>query len=152
MNTRAFKASWIILVVLACLTILSGLVLIVAPELFLADEFTGYAGQPYAQFAAANPAATSFFMLEAAELGIFMIALNVALMIVTLCGYRQGLKWAWWLALFIITVGIGGPVLADIPTNAWQVTGALVVMLVAGWIALALGAGPILRPAAEPAA
>ena len=152
MNTRAFKASWIILVALGCLSILSGLVLIVAPELFLADEFTGYVGQPFEQFAASNPGATSFFMLEAAELGTFMIALSVASIVVTLCAYRKGLKWAWWLALFIVTVGFGGPVLADIPTKAWQVTGPLMVMLVAGWIALALGAGPILRPAAGPAA
>ena len=145
MNTKALRVSWILLVVVCSIATLSGLIMVFAPEFFLAGEFEGYTGQEWAEFLALNPTATSFFLLEGTQMGLFMITMGVITITVTLCAYRKAQKWAWYLFLFSITLGFGGPVLTNIPTGDVGVVAMVVVLLLTGYVALAIGAKPILK-------
>jgi hypothetical protein len=145
MNTKAFRVSWIMQLVVLSITILSGLIMVFAAEFFLAGEFEGFTGQQWADFAESNPKATAFFLLEGTQMGLFMITLGTVLLVVNLFAYRKGQKWAWYLFLFSVTVGIGGPVVTNIPTKDIGVISMVVILFLAGYVALALGAKPILR-------
>ncbi len=69
----------------------------------MAGEFETYTGQKLADFAAAKPQAHAFLLLEDSELGIFLFALALVSLLVTLLAYRKKEKWAWYLILIGVT-------------------------------------------------
>lgn len=144
MNTKAFRASWVMLLVVFSLSVASGLIMAFAAGFFLASEFEGYTDQGWEAFSASNPRAISFFLLEGTQMGLFMIALSVMAIAVTWFAYRKGERWAWYLFLFTNTLAMGGSLTTNLPTGDLGVIILVAVFLLTGYVALALGAKAIL--------
>ena len=145
MSINAVRVSSIILLVVHLMLIISGFTLIFAPDYFLANEFKGYTGQKWEEFIKSDSKITSFFLLEATQMGLFMITLGVILIIITLFAYRKGDKWAWYLLLFSNTLGWGGPTVTNMPTKDMDVIMGVIIFLVLGYIGLAIGAKSIFK-------
>lgn len=144
MNTRSLKISWIILVVAGAAIIVSGLLMVLSPEFFLVNEFNGYTGQEWTDFGEVNPAPLSFFLLEATQMGFFMITMGIMVITITYFAYRTCQKWSWYLLLVTVTLGAGSSMLTNLPTKDVVSVTLVGIILIASYIALALGAKPIL--------
>ncbi len=145
MKTKTLKISWIILLVVHCFVIISGLIMAFAPTFFLVGEFQGYTGQQWVEFAESNPKATAFFLLEGTQGGLFMTTFGIALVIITLFAYRKGEKWAWYLFLMCNTLEWGSSLGCNIPTGNMQLVAAAGVLLLIAYIGLAIGVNPLLK-------
>jgi len=119
--------------------------MIFAPEFFLETEFQRYTRQQWAEFIESNPEASSFFLLEAAQMGLFMITLGIVLLLITLFAYRKGVRWAWYLLLISNTLAWGGPAVTNTPTGDMSVIMSVVIFLVIGYVGLAIGAKSVLK-------
>lgn len=144
MNGNRFKISWILLLLMGAAVIANGLLMAVTPEFFLANEFNGYTGQAWSDFGAANPEPLSFFLLEARQMGMFMITLGVTVTAVVVFAYRGRQKWSWYVILAAVTLGAGSSLITNLPTRDMAVIGMLVVILAVSYVALALGARAVL--------
>jgi hypothetical protein len=102
-ENRVPRASWIILAVVATLTILSGLWVGLTPV----GSQTELSGRTWEEFAAADPEVAGIYSLDLALLGITLTAFAILSTIVTLIPYRRGERWAWF-ALWLIPLVHGG--------------------------------------------
>src|SRR5215207_8098393 len=102
-ENRAPRASWIILVVVATLTILSGLYVGLTPV----GSQTELSGRTWEEFAAADPEVAKIYSLDLVLLGMTITAFAILSTIVTLIPYRRGKRWAWF-ALWLIPLLHGG--------------------------------------------
>jgi hypothetical protein len=117
MDSKALKASWIIISVVICVGIIIGLLFIFMPAFFIIGEFGGFTGQQWTDFTVSNSKASSFFLLEKSQMGFYIVMLGITELIVILLAYRKREKWAWYLLLIIETLGWGGTIGYDIPTG-----------------------------------
>ena len=145
MKTKAFKVSWILLVIVSSIVAILGLILTFAPTFFMANNFELYTGQKLADFAESNPQAYSFLLLEYSEMGIFLFAIGILTMLITLVAYRKGNKWAWYLYLIGSTLTGGGALVFDILTGDMSVIVMPAILLVIGYVGLAIGAKALLK-------
>jgi hypothetical protein len=144
MNAKALRASWIMLLVVFAIAMLSGVIMLFDPSFFLAGEFKSYTGMDWREFSIVNPRAISFFLLDGRQMGLFMVTLALLAVIVLLFGYRRGDRLSWYLCLLLVAFGIGGSLGFDIPTGDRFVIILISALLGVAAVALALGAGPIL--------
>jgi len=145
METKAFKVSWILLVIVTSILAVLGLLLTFSPPFFLTSEFELYTGQKLADFAESNPQAYSFLMLEESEMGIFLFTIGIFTLLITLVSYRKGHKWAWYLLLICMTLTGGGVIGFNIPTGDMSVILMPAILLVIGYVGLAIGAKALLK-------
>ena len=89
METKSFKVSRILLAIVLCIVCILGLVLTFTPTFFMAGEFESFICQKLADFAASNPKAHAFLLLEDFELGIFLFANAFITLLITLLAYRK---------------------------------------------------------------
>ena len=89
METKSFKVSRILLAIVLCIVCILGLVLTFTRTFFMAGEFKSFTGQKLADFAASNPKAHAFLLLEDFELGIFLFANAFITLLITLLAYRK---------------------------------------------------------------
>lgn len=97
------RASWIILVVVATLTILSGLWVGLTPV----GSQTELSGRTWEEFAAADPEMATIYAMDLVLLGMALTAFAILGTILTLIPYRRGERWAWF-ALWLIPLLHGG--------------------------------------------
>jgi hypothetical protein len=102
-ENRVPQASWIILAVVATLTILSGLYVGLTPT----GSQTELSGRTWEDFAAADPEVARIYSMDLVLLGITLTAFAILCTIVTLIPYRRGERWAWF-ALWLIPLVHGG--------------------------------------------
>jgi hypothetical protein len=102
-ENRVPRASWIILAVVATLTILSGLWVGLTPT----GSQTELSGRTWEEFAAADPEVAGIYSMDLVLLGITLTAFAILGTIVTLIPYRRGERWAWF-ALWLIPLVHGG--------------------------------------------
>ena len=77
-----------------------GLFFIADPGSLLEPKFEQLGGQSWADFVAANPAATvDYIQMEKRLLGIAQLAIAALVVTVTLFGYRRGQRWSWYVLL-----------------------------------------------------
>jgi len=149
MKAKAFKVSWILLVIVSSIAAILGLILTFTPTFFITSEFELFTGQTLADFAESNPQAYSFLMLEDSEMGIFLFAIGILTLLITLVAYRKGDKWAWYLYLIGMTLTGGGVLGFNIPTGDMSVIVMPAILLVIGYVGLAIGAKAILKKASS---
>ena len=145
METKSFKASWIILVVVLCIVCVVGLVLTFTPTFFVAGEYESFTGQSLADFASSNPRAHAFLLLEDSEIGIFLFALAFISLLITLLAYRKKEKWAWYLILIGATLCACATVGVNVPTRYMNVIVMSAVLTAIAYAGLAIGAKSMLR-------
>ena len=149
MDTKALKLSWVLLVIVLCIVCVSGLLMIFTPTFFIAGEYESYSGQKLADFAAENPQAYSFFLLEDSEMGVFLFSLGFINLLVTLLAYRKKEKWAWYLMLISVSLTACATVGLNIPTRYLNVILMCSVLTAIAYAALAIGAKSILKQSAR---
>lgn len=97
------RASWIILAVVATLTILSGLWVGLTPV----GSQTELSGRTWEEFAAADPEMATIYSMDLSLLSLTLTAFAILGTILTLIPYRCGERWAWF-ALWLIPLVHGG--------------------------------------------
>jgi hypothetical protein len=148
METKSFKVSCILLVIVPCIVCISGLVLTFTPTFFMAGEFESFTGQKLADFAASNPKAHAFLLLEDSEMGIFLFADAFITPLITLLAFIKKEKWAWYLILIGVTLTACAAVGLNIPTLYMNVISMTAVLTVIAYVGLAIGTKSILRKSA----
>ena len=110
MAGRAVRFGWIVMLILGIYWLGFGVYKIVDPGVLLESGFEEIAGQSWAAFVAANPAATvELIEMLVINMAIAQVAIAAFVLMLTLFGYRRGQKWAWYSLLvgnIIILVGI----------------------------------------------
>jgi hypothetical protein len=145
METKSLQVSWIVLTVALVPAMVSGVLLAVAPTVFIAGEFASFTGGSLSEFAEAQPAAYAFLLLEDSELGVFLFGLLLLTLLITVIPYRKGERWAWYAVLASLILSAIGSVGLNIPT------GDLGVVILTGFIhlvalvGLAIGVRPHFR-------
>ena len=127
-ENRVLRASWIILAVVATLTILSGLWVGLTPT----GSQTELSGRTWEEFAAADPEMAGIYSMDLVLLGMTLTAFSILGLIVTVIPYRQGEKWAWF-ALWLIPLVHGGValrMLTDQYTAGYVYLGLFVISLI----------------------
>ena len=125
---RVPRASWIILAVVATLTILSGLYVGLTPV----GSQTELSGRTWEEFAMADPEVARIYSMDLALLGITLTAFGILGTIVSLIPYRRGERWAWF-ALWLIPLVHGGMalrMLIDQYAAAYVYLGLFVISLI----------------------
>ena len=141
MEGKSIRFGWIVMLIL-------GIFLIAASFYsfsggWLERAWEQQAGQPWADFVAANPAATVDFVQGSMKMdGIAQLAIGVLILLVTIFAYRKGQKWSWysllaggiiyWVGFLIFEIISGGPL-------PWALAGLVLLI-----IALAVPAKSIL--------
>ena len=74
MDSKAFKISRVILIIITAIASVLGVVLIFAPTFFITSEYESFTGQTLADFAESYPLAYSYILLESSEMGVFLFA------------------------------------------------------------------------------
>ena len=145
MESKSLQVSWIVLTVALVPAMLSGVLLAVAPTVFIAGEFSAFTGGSLGEFAEAHPAAYAFLLLEDSELGVFLFGLLLLTLLITVIPYRKGERWAWYAVLASLILSAIGSVGLNIPTGDLGVvilTGSIHLVALVG---LAIGARPHFR-------
>jgi hypothetical protein len=125
---RVPQASWIILAVVATLTILSGLWVGLTPV----GSQTELSSRTWDEFAAADPEVAGIYSMDLVLLGITLTAFAILGTILALIPYRRGERWAWF-ALWLIPLVHGGialRMLTDQYEAAYVYLGLFVISLI----------------------
>ena len=97
------KVSWILVLTVAVLSLLSGLYVGLTPT---ADQ-TELQGRTWRQFAQQDPEIAALYSMDLALLGLSIGAFAILATVVAALPYRHGERWAWY-ALWIVPVLWGG--------------------------------------------
>lgn len=143
MTSNVFRASWIMLLVTNTLGVLSGAVMALSPQFFMADEIQGYLGRSWSEVQAANPDLFQFFLHDIRVLGFTQLAVALVLIGVVLFYYRRQDKAAWFLCLSVDVVAVLPTLLLNVPLGNAFVLGLTGFLLLVDLVALALGFRPI---------
>jgi hypothetical protein len=114
---------------------------------FLSPGFQSGVGEEWYSFKAANENPALFFVGVYRQLGIFILILGFYGLAVILRPYRRAEKWAWWLSLGGHTAGWAAAIVMGILAKLMPHTIIYAVLLVAAYVALAIGAKAILKKA-----
>ncbi len=143
MTSKAFTASWIMLLVTNALGALSGVLMALSPQFFMADEMLGYLGRSWSEVQAANPDLFGFFLHDVRTLGFTQLAASLLLIGVVLFYYRRLDRAAWFLCLIADAVAVLPTLLLNIPIGNAFVLGLVGFLLLVDIVALVLGFQPI---------
>ena len=127
-ENRLPRASWIILAVVATLTILSGLYVGLTPV----GSQTELSSRTWEEFAAAEPEVATTYAMDLVLLGMTLTGFAILGTILTLIPYRRGERWAWF-ALWLIPLVHGGlalRMLADQYEAGYVYLGLFVISLI----------------------
>lgn len=97
------KVSWILVLTVAVLSVLSALYVGLTPT----AEQTELQGRTWEQFARQDPEVAALYSMDLALLGISIGAFAVLATIVAAVPYRRGERWAW-CALWVVPLMWGG--------------------------------------------
>jgi hypothetical protein len=145
MDSKALKASWIILLIVNCIVVIIGLTLMIAPEVFLIGEYEGFTGNKWSDFISSNPDAASYFRLETTQTDWYIFTLGVIAIIITILLYKNGDKRSWYILLILTLMGWGGSLGYDLPPGDTKTIMMIVILFIIALVGLAMGVKPILR-------
>jgi hypothetical protein len=140
MTSKAFKASWIIQLVVYFVFGIGGLLMIVSPTVFMADEIQIYVGQSWAVLQAANTRLFSYFLHDVRMLGFMQASAALMAILIVLYYYRRTDRVAWWLGLINTTAALAVGALLNLPIGEPGVILSMGFLTLANYVALALGA------------
>jgi hypothetical protein len=145
MDSKALKASWIIVMIVNCIVVIIGLTVMITPEVFMIGEYEGFTGSTWSDYIASNPVAASLFRLQVTQTGWYIFTLGVMAVIITVLFYRKGDKRSWYILLILTLMGWGGSLVYDLPAGDIKTIMMIVILFVIGLVGLAIGAKSILK-------
>ncbi len=143
MTSKVFQASWILLLVTNTLGALSGILMALSPQFFMADEMQLSLGRSWSEVQAANPDLFGFFLHDIRTLGFTQLAASLVLIGVVLFYYRKLDKAAWFLCLIADAGAVLPTLILNIPIGDAFVLGLVGFLLLVDIVALILGFQPI---------
>jgi hypothetical protein len=145
MDSKALKASWIIVLIVMCVIAINGLIIMIVPEVFTIGEYEGYTGGTWEGYSPSNPAAASFFRLENNQMGWYIFILGVIGILITILYYKKEDRPSWYILLILQLMSWAGTIVYDIPTHDTGTLMILGIFLIIGLDGLGIGAKPILK-------
>ena len=145
MDSKALKASWIIVLIVNCIVVIIGLTVMIAPEVFMIGEYEGFTGNKWSDYISSNPDAASLFRLQVTQTGSYIFTLGVIAVIITILYYKNGDKRSWYILLILTLMGWGGSLVYDLPPGDMKTIMMIVILFIIGLVGLAIGAKPILK-------
>ena len=145
MDSKALKASWIIVLIVNCIVVILGLIVMIAPEVFLIGEFEGYTGKKWSDHISSNPDAAFLTRLQFTQSGWYMLTLGVIATLITILFYKNGDKRSWYILLILTLMGWGGSLVYDLPPGDMKTIMIIVIFFIIALIGLGIGAKPILK-------
>ena len=145
MDSKALKASWIIVLIVNCIVVIIGLTVMIAPEVFMIGEYEGFTGNKWSDFISSNPDEASFFRLQVTQTGWYIFTLGVIAIIITILFYKNGDKRSWYILLILTLMGWGGSLVYDLPPGDMKTIMIIVIFFIIALIGLGIGAKPILK-------
>ena len=134
------RASWVILLIVAVLSVGSALYVGLTPA---ADQ-TELQGRTWDQFASQDPDVAALYSLDLALLGLSIGAFAVLATVVAAIPYRHGERWAWY-ALWLVPL-FWGAVAARMYMDEYSATLVYSVAAVIAVVGLLIPIGRIRRP------
>lgn len=129
--TRVPRAGWIVLAVVAVLSLYSALYVALTP----AASQTDLSGRTWQQFAATDPEVAGLFSMQLVLVGLLAAGFSAFALVIVLVPFRRGDGWSWY-ALWLVPV-VHGLVAARMLADAYQVgfgyaglAGAAIIALV----------------------
>jgi hypothetical protein len=145
MDSKALKASWVIVLIVNCIIVIIGLIMMIAPEVFMIGEYEGFTGNKWSEFNSSNPDAASYFRLEHTQTGWYIFTLGVIAILITILFYKNGDKRSWVILLILTVMGWGGSLVYDLPGGDKPTIMMIVILFIIALVGLAIGAKPILK-------
>jgi len=149
METKAFKVSWILIIIVHCVIIIVGLAAIFIPQSYIAKDYQLLTGNIWSDFVASNPQISSYITILTFEIGTIALAAGITALFVTLFAYRKGENWAWYIILIGNTLGWGGAIRENIYSGDMVVVLISIIVLVIAYVGLAIGAKAVLKKASS---
>jgi hypothetical protein len=149
METKAFKVSWILLIVVHCVVIIMGLSAIFIPQSYIAKDYQLLTGHIWSDFVTSNPQVSSYISILTFEVGIVALAAGITALFITLFAYRKGENWAWYIILIANTLGWGGVIRENTYSGDMVVVLISIIFLVIAYVGLAIGGKAILKKASS---
>jgi hypothetical protein len=145
MGSKAMRASWVIVLIVNCIVIIIGLIVIIAPEVFMIGEYEGFTGSKWSEHMSSNPEAASLFRLQVTQTGWYIFTLGVVSTLITILYYKNGDRRSWYILLILTVLGWGGSLVYDLPPGDTPTIMMIVILFLIGLVGLAIGAKPILK-------
>ena len=132
MESKALKASWIIVLIVNCIVIILGLITMIAPEVFLIGEFEGYTGKTWSDHISSNPDAAFLTRLQFTQTGLYVFTMGVIATLITVLFYKNGDKRSWYMLLIFTVMGWGGSLAYDLPLGNMTTIMLIVIFFIIG--------------------
>jgi MFS family permease len=145
MDSKSLKVSWSIVLIVNCIVVVIGLIVMIAPEVFLIGEYEGYTGKVWADHISSNPDAASLLRLQVTQTGWYIFTIGVFATLITILFYKRGDKRSWYILLILTVMGWGGSLVYDLPAGDTPTIMMIVILFIIGLVGLAIGAKPILK-------
>ena len=149
METKAFKVSWILLIIVHCVVIIMGLAAIFIPQSYITKDYQLLTGHEWSDFVTSNPQISSYISILTFEIGILALAAGITALFITLFAYRKGEKWAWYIILRANILGWGGAIRENTYSGDMVVVLISIVFLVIAYVGLAIGAKVVFKKASS---
>lgn len=91
------KYGWVILFALGLLWLVVGIVAVFQPEGIFETDAQSVTDIPWSELKASNPEAANFVIFVYGQMGLLKIGWSIFVLAITLTGFRNGEKWAWYL-------------------------------------------------------
>jgi len=145
MDSKALKASWIIVLIVNCIIVIIGLTVMVAPEVFMIGEYEGFTGNKWSDYISSNPEAASLFRLKYTQMGMYILTIGVIATLITILFYKNGDKRSWFILLILTVMAYSGSLIYDLPSGDTPTIMLIVILFIITLVGLAIGAKPILK-------
>ena len=145
MDSKALKASWSIVLIVNCIVIVVGLIVMIAPEVFIIGEYEGYTGNKWSDHLSSNPEAASLFRLKYTQMGMYILTIGVIATLITILFYKNGDKRSWFILLILTVMAYSGSLIYDLPSGDTPTIMLIVILFIITLVGLAIGAKPILK-------
>lgn len=145
MDSKSLKASWIIVLIVNCIVVILGLIVMIAPEVFLIGEYEGYTGKSWSDHISSNPDAAFLTRLQFTQSGWYILTMGVIATLITILFYKNGDKRSWYILLILTLMGWGGSLVYDLPPGDMTTIMMIVILFIIALVGLGIGAKPILK-------
>ena len=107
--------------------------------------YESYTGQTWSAFVSATPKTVDFLLLTAGTMfGLHILVMGVLFISITITGFRNGQRWAWYALLVASTLGWVGDTAAVLVMGLVPLAIGNLVFLSLAYIALGISEKPIL--------
>jgi hypothetical protein len=145
MLTKRIKASWIIVLIQACIGLIICIVTIIRPELLVKTDFKVFIGMQWHAFVESNQQVATYLILIFRELSVIGFVLYYLSIAIIIMAYRKGESWSWYILFSGSTIGYLFLVILDSFIGNITFVIIFVILLLIAWSGFIIGAKDFLK-------